>query len=96
MYMTSFAASQNSKFSIAEALAVGTESIAPVLGHGRIISCHSPVAQIKKRGATVRLHVPAFFSPHASQPAIAVCSILPVWVGTERNHDGLSAIHLAG
>jgi len=61
MYMTSFAASQNSKFSIAEALAIGTESIAPVLGHGRIVSCHSPVAQIKKRGATVRLHVPAFF-----------------------------------
>jgi len=28
--------------------------------------------------------------------SIAVCSILPVWVGTERNHDGLSAIHLAG
>jgi len=27
---------------------------------------------------------------------IAVCSILPVWVGTKRNHDGLSAIHLAG
>ena len=27
---------------------------------------------------------------------MAVCLILPVWVGTERNHDGLSAIHLAG
>jgi len=27
---------------------------------------------------------------------IAVCSILSVWVGTERNHDGLSAIHSAG
>jgi len=31
MYMTSLAASQNSKLSIAEALAVGTESEAPAL-----------------------------------------------------------------
>ena len=43
------------------ALAVGTESEAPALEHGRIVSCHSPVAQIKKRGAPVQLHSPAFF-----------------------------------
>ena len=61
MYMTRRAASQKSKLSIAEARAVGTESEPPALEHGRIVSCHSPVAQIKKRGATVRLHVPAFF-----------------------------------
>jgi len=53
LYMTSLAASQKSKLSIAEALAVGTASEAPALGLGRIVSCHSPVAQITKRGATV-------------------------------------------
>ena len=62
MYMTSLAASQNSTVSIAEALVVETESEAPALEHGRIVSCHSPVAQIRKRAATSRLHVPAFFS----------------------------------
>jgi len=59
MYMKSLAVSQKSKLSIGEELAVGTEIEAPALEHGRIVSCHSPVAQIKKRGATARLHVPA-------------------------------------
>jgi len=39
----------------------GTKSEAPALGHGRIVACHSSVAQITKRGATVRLHELAFF-----------------------------------
>ena len=40
---------------------------------------------------------PVFVSRQGSNASvIAVCSILPVWVGTERNHDGLSAIHSAG
>jgi len=34
--------------------------------------------------------------PLDPKSSFAVCSILPVWVGTERNHDGLSAIYLAG
>jgi len=50
MYMTSLTAYQKSKLSIAKALAVGTESEAPALGLGRIVSCHSLVAQITNRG----------------------------------------------
>jgi len=72
MYMTSLTASQKSKLSIAEALAVGTESEAPALGLGRIVSCHSLVAQITKRGATVRLHVLFFIS---CKPASLIRSI---------------------
>jgi len=50
MYMTSHTAYQKSKMSITEALAVGTESEAPALGLGRIVSCHSLVAQNTNRG----------------------------------------------
>jgi len=70
--MTSLTASQKSNLSIAEALSVGT---APALGLGRVVSWHSLVAQITKRGATVSL--PAFFPSHASQPA---WSALSIWV----------------
>jgi len=61
IYVTSLAASQKLKLSLSEALAVGTKSEAPALSHGRVVACHSLVAQISKRGATVRLHDPAFF-----------------------------------
>jgi len=44
MYMTRLTASQKSILSIAEALAVGTISEAPALGHGLIVACHSLVA----------------------------------------------------
>jgi len=50
MYMTSLTACQKSKLTIAEALAIGTESEAPALGLGRIVSYHSLDAQITKRG----------------------------------------------
>ena len=53
MFMTSLTVRQKSNLSIAEALAVGTESEGPALGLGRIVSCRSLVAQITKRGATV-------------------------------------------
>jgi len=52
MYTTSLTASQKSKRSIAEALAVATKSEAPAHEVGRIVSCNSVVAQITKRGAT--------------------------------------------
>jgi len=61
MYMTSLTASQKSKLSVREVLAAVTKSEAPALGHGRIVACHSSVAQITKQRATVRLHEPAFF-----------------------------------
>jgi len=67
MYMTSLAACQKSKLSIAEALAVGTECEAPALGLGRIVSCHSLVAEITGRG--LLLDCVFFFSSHAGQPA---------------------------
>jgi len=69
MYMKSLTASQKSKLSVREALTGGTKSEAPVLGHGRIVACHSSVAQITTRGATVRLHEPTLFLSHACQPA---------------------------
>ena len=72
LYMTSLTASQKSKLSIVEALAVGTTSEAPALGLGRIPSCHSPVAQITKRGATVCLH--AFFVVSCT-PAGLICPV---------------------
>jgi len=67
MHMTSLTACQKSKLTIAEALAVGTESEAPALGLGRIVSCHSLDAQITKRG--LRFDCGFFFLSHASQPA---------------------------
>jgi len=67
MTMKSLTACQKSKLSIAEALAVGTESEAPALGLGRIVSCHSLVAQITNRGLLFDCMV--LFSSHASQPA---------------------------
>jgi len=51
-YVTNITASLKSKLSIAEALAVWTESEAQALGLGRIVSSHSLIAQITKRGAT--------------------------------------------
>ena len=67
MYMKSLTARQKSRLSIAEALAVGNESEAPALGLGRIVSCHSLVAQNTKRGLLFdRMFL---FSSHASQPA---------------------------
>jgi len=65
--MTSLTACQKSKLTIAEALAVGTESEAPALGLGRIVSCHSLDAQITKRG--LLFDCVFFFSSHASHPA---------------------------
>jgi len=50
MYMTSLTACQKSKLSIADALAVATESEAPALGLGRFVSCPSLFAQITNRG----------------------------------------------
>jgi len=75
MYKTSLSACQNSKLSIAEALAVGTKSTAPALGLGRIVSCHSLVAQITKRGLLFDCML--CFLSHASQPA---WSALSIWV----------------
>ena len=65
--MTSLTASQKSKLSIAEALAVGTESEAPALGLGRIVSCHSLVAQITKRGGYCSITCVVFHLMQASQ-----------------------------
>ena len=67
MYMTSHTAYQKSKLSIADALAVGTESEAPALGLGRTVSCHSLVAQITNRG--LLFDCMFLLSSHASQPA---------------------------
>jgi len=67
MYMTSLTACQKSKLSIAEALTVRTESAAPALGLGRIVSCHSLVARMTRPGPL--FDCVFFFSSHASQPA---------------------------
>jgi len=78
MNITSLTACQKSKLSIAEALAVGTENEAPALWLGRIVSCHSLVGQITKRG--LLFDCVFFFSSHASQPAWSALSVWVDWI----------------
>jgi len=57
--MKSLKATQKLKLSRAQVLAVGSKRDALALEHGWMVTCHSLVAQIKKRAAIFRSHVPA-------------------------------------